>query len=93
MNKKIVICLFVLLVAGCAVNASKIYLPSGEEGYNITCYKVTWGHCYEKAGELCGARGYEVIVRSDDKGAAVFANQYFLYGGTTDQKSMLIKCK
>jgi len=94
MNKVIVGYLIALFVSGCAT-ASKTYLPSGEEGYNITCSgtALTWGNCYEKAGELCGSRGYDVIVRSDDKGAAVVANQYGLYGGSTIQRNMLIKCK
>jgi hypothetical protein len=94
MHKVVVVFLIILFIEGCAT-ASKTYLPSGEEGYSVTCSgtALTWGNCYQKAGELCGSRGYDVISRSDDQGAAVVANQYGLYGGSTIQRNMLIKCK
>jgi hypothetical protein len=93
MTKLLVVCLICLFLAGCATS-SVTYLPSGEVGYNITCSgtDLTWWHCYEKAGELCGSSGYDVVVRSDDKGASVVANQFGLYSGSTIQRNMLIKC-
>lgn len=94
MSKLLVVCLICLYLAGCATS-SVTYLPSGEVGYNITCSgtALTWGQCYEKAGALCGSRGYDLVVRSGDKGASVVANQFGLYGGSTIQRNMLIKCK
>lgn len=49
--------------------------------------------CYEKAGNLCGTRGYDVIVRSDDQGASIVANQFGLYGGSIMNRNMIVKCK
>lgn len=88
-----IILLALFLLGGCAT-ASKTYLPSGEQGYSITCSgsALTWGHCFEKAGELCGAKGYTVINKSDEQGAVVGGGQYGVYGGSTFQRNMLIRC-
>ena len=84
----------VIFLAGCAVSKAT-YLPDGSTGHSINCsgQALTWGHCMEKAGELCGAAGYEVVSRSGDQGATVSANQYGLYGGSVINRSMLVKCK
>lgn len=49
--------------------------------------------CLEKAGDICGTRGYDVLERSGDQGAMVGANQYGMYGSTTRTRNMLIACK
>jgi len=91
--------LFVLLtvavgMSGCAT-ASKTYTPDGKEGYSISCSgsALNWGMCYEKAGDLCGAKGYEVLDRSGDSGSIISGNQFGLYGGSVINRSIIIKCK
>jgi hypothetical protein len=94
--KKIIGISLLVFILGCGAVASKTYLPSGEEGYTISCSAnyQTWGHCYQKAGNLCRNRGYDIIMKSDDdKGAEVYASQHALYGSTTNKRSMIIKCK
>jgi len=83
-----------LLLGGCA-SASQTYTPSGKLGHSINCSggALSWGQCFEKAGEICGARGYDVIDRSDQQGSNLVANRYGLYGGTLMNRSMLIACK
>jgi hypothetical protein len=50
--------------------------------------------CYEKAGAVCGEKGYIIIDRSgDESGTTVVANQYGLYGGSMTNRSLIIKCK
>jgi hypothetical protein len=58
------------LVAGC-VNEKPLYTADGQVGHSISCTpgwtggiigavanaSTSWATCYEKAGELCGARG------------------------------------
>ena len=91
---RIVMVLFAMsLLAGCAT-VSQTYLPSGEKGYSITCSgsALTWGHCYEKAGDLCGAKGYTVVTKSDEQGSVVGGGQTGFYGGSTFQRNMLIRC-
>ena len=52
---------------------------------------LNWGMCYEKAGELCGTKGYEVLEKSGDTGAMVTAGQFGLFGGSVINRSMIIK--
>lgn len=83
-----------LILNGCAMS-SKTYTPDGREGYSIECSgsALSWGRCLEKAGSLCGARGYEVLERSGDEGSVVGAGQYSMYGGSVITRTMLIVCK
>jgi hypothetical protein len=84
----------VVCVSGCAT-ASKTFTSDGKEGYSINCSgsALNWGMCYEKAGQLCGTKGYEVLEKSGDTGAMVAAGQYGLFGGSVINRSMIIKCK
>jgi hypothetical protein len=83
-----------LLICGCAT-ARKTYTSEGKEGYSINCSgsALNWGTCYEKAGELCGAKGYVALEKSGDTGAVVSGSQFGLYGGSVINRSMIIKCK
>lgn len=85
------LCLF---LGGCAF-ASSAYLPDGSQGHNISCSgrESSWGACYQKAGEICGARGYQTIEKSGDSSSGLSGNQFGLYGGTYNSRNMLIKCK
>ena len=86
--------LIVVCLCGCAT-ASKVYTSDGKEGYSVTCSgsALNWGMCYEKAGELCGTKGYEILQKSGDTGAIVAGGQFGLYGGSVINRNMIIKCK
>jgi hypothetical protein len=92
--KRIALLSLSLLVLGCATSKTT-YLPDGSQGHSIDCSgeASTWNHCYEKAGELCGARGYEVVAKDGDQGSVITGNNIGVYGGTTQTRSMLVKCK
>ena len=79
MKQHLLTLVFVLL-AGCGTTVSKTYLANGEQGYAIDCSAAGADliDCYEKAGNLCGASGYEVI------GAG---------GVGYSSRAMLLKCK
>lgn len=81
-------------LSGCAT-ATKMYTPDGRVGYTIECSGAanSWGKCYEKAGQTCGARGYDIISRTGDKGSMVSGNQYGLYGGSVITRDLIIACK
>jgi len=87
-------CAVAVVLSGCATS-SKTYTPDGREGFSIDCSgnALSWGKCYEKAGDLCGARGYDLLEKSGDQGSRVTANQYGLYGGSVMSRSMVIACK
>lgn len=55
---------FVLLfIAGCATT-SKMHGPDGKEMTAISCHgsAVSPSVCFEKAGEICGAKGYDILA-------------------------------
>lgn len=87
--------LLLLLLAGCASTAKEIHLPDGSLGQSIDCSGTarTWGNCYERAGRICGTRGYEVVAGGSEQGALVSANQQMMIGGSTMFRTMVIKCK
>lgn len=87
-----------LLLAGCATS-SKTYGPNGEVAYSIGCSgaALSWGLCMEKAGEICGEKGYNIISSSGEMGSvaagtATKQNASF-FGSSTVSRSMVISCK
>jgi len=94
MKRLLFIFIFVSLICGCAT-AKKTYTSDGQQGYIINCSgaALNWGMCYEKAGELCGKKGYIVLEKSGDQGTIVSGTQYGLFGGSVINRSMIIKCK
>jgi hypothetical protein len=85
---------FCAVVAGCA-GQKETFLPDGGKGYSISCSgaAMNWGMCYEKAGDICGTRGHDVIAGGSDQGTVVSGSQFGLFGGSVMNRSMLIKCK
>ena len=94
MQRLIMFLIFAMCVGGCAT-ASKTYTSEGKEGYIIDCSgsALNWGMCYEKAGQLCGSKGYVVLEKSGDSGAMATSGQYGFYAGSVISRSMVIKCK
>lgn len=80
----------VVVLGGCA-SASQTYGPDGRPAYSLNCSgaALTWGACEEKAGSICGKRGYDVISRSGDSG--VIASPQFL--ASTLSRTMLVECR
>ena len=83
-----------LILSGCATS-SQTYTPDGRIGYSLNCsgLALNWGMCLEKAGNICGTKGYEIISASGDRGAIVNINDTNAFGGTTINRSMLVACK
>jgi hypothetical protein len=78
--KQHVLTAVLFLLTGCAATVNETHLPNGEHGYAIDCSGVGAEliDCYEKAGNVCGAGGYETVGTS---------------GLTFSSRAMLIKCK
>jgi len=53
-------------LAACGTPSEPVNLDTGEAGYRITCGGAiaTTSSCYEKAGAICGNRGY-IVVREN----------------------------
>jgi hypothetical protein len=94
------ITMLALLLAGCAPVAQSVYTSDGRQGVSLNCTfdqerlgAGNWGICYAKAGELCGAAGYDVLQKSDDVSTH---SSWGMYGGSADtinQRTMVIACK
>lgn len=93
---KLVMGLSLLAVAlhGCA-SARKTYTSSGREGYSINCSgnASTWGRCYEKAGDICGAKGYEVLEKMGENVTTSSSTILEQHSGTDINRNMIIRCK
>ena len=71
------------MLSGCVI-ATPIITPTGQQGFTINCSDFNdIGHCYKKAGELCGSAGYEVFGH-DNKPAGFW---------TAGNQSMVVRCK
>lgn len=82
------------MTLGCAT-ARQTYTADGQPGYSINCSgsALTWGMCYEKAGDLCGEKGYEVLEKIGDQGMTASGTQFGVFAGSVMNRSMLIRCK
>lgn len=83
-----------LLLSGCAF-ASKTYGPDGRESFSIKCNGLanSWATCEEKAGSLCGTRGYEIVSRTGDRGEIITANSSGAYAVPVMMRAMMVTCK
>lgn len=86
--------LFLVALSGCA-NSTKTYGPDGKAAYSLNCSGSarSWGHCEEKAGQICGAQGYTIVSRSTDQNAMMGGSGGNWYGQASNSRSMLIKCR
>lgn len=90
--KKIIVLTF--LLTGCA-SSSPTYAPDGSHAFSLDCSGTVrnWGMCYEKAGELCKERGYEVVAGGSDSSSTLVANQNGVVASSGHTRSLVIKCK
>ncbi len=91
---------------GCAT-VSETFAPDGRKAYALNCsgQAVGWDKCYSAAGEICGAKGYDVLVINNEPAAvgassgSAFANPsggsagFGSFFSMSSQKTMLISCK
>lgn len=97
--------LALLPLAGCMLPApaSKTYGPSGKPAYSISCpgSMNSWGHCYERAGDLCGTAGYDIVMQNGSATPFGMANGYANsagasatgFSGAAVSRNILVQCK
>jgi len=83
-----------LLVLSACATAKETYTASGQKGYTIDCSGSAgnWGMCTQKAGELCGAKGYTILQSSGGQSAMLTSNQFGTYASPVVNRSMTIQC-
>ncbi|MGF7132384.1 hypothetical protein P3T40_003867 [Paraburkholderia sp. EB58] len=84
-------------LGGCASSTKMTYLPSGDTGFAINCSgsdaSESWAECYKRAGEVCGAYGYDVISKDVDNGATSGGTVGGIFGANVKNRSMVVRCK
>lgn len=90
MRKLLLLC----FLAGCA-SIKTIYLPDGRQGHSISCdgSAMSWEGCYTKAGQICQARGYDIISKDGESNPTVAGTQYGVIGGSNVTRVLVIACK
>lgn len=96
------IALVAFAVVGCAT-ANKTYGPNGKEAHSISCNGAanSMGTCLEKAGEICGAAGYDVLVQNGSATPFGMANGYANntsagfsgFAGAMVSRNILVQCR
>lgn len=98
--------LFVATLAGCAI-VKETYMADGSKGYSISCDGAAVGInvCFEKAGDLCGASGYDLLTREGQvipfgvgsasvQGTPAYVKgQSFATYGAFSTKSIMVRCR
>jgi hypothetical protein len=84
----------VILLTACA-SSKEVDLAEGQRGYSIDCSgdDLNWSLCYEKAGQICGEKGFEILDKSCGTGMVVAGIEYGVYEGSGLDRSMIIKCR
>lgn len=87
-----------ILLNGCAIS-TPVYLADGSHGYKISCNGAAsnFGTCIEKAGEICGSKGYTLFDRDGSAMPVGLANVN-QYGASAQYGAMvsryiMMKCK
>lgn len=66
-TKFLTLATILLSLTACSSGSNEIYALDGLKAQKVTCRAFISGNhvdpadCYEKAGKVCGARGYEVV--------------------------------
>jgi hypothetical protein len=86
------------MLPGCSTNSSDlVHLPDGQAGFAINCSGAgsgsNWSECYQKAGEACGASGYDIVSKDNDDGAAAGGGVSNLATANVKSRSMIVRCK
>lgn len=87
-------CLF-LLISGCATS-KQISGPNGEVLHSIDCsgYYNNIGTCLEKAGKICGSRGYDILIGgAENHGTGMSHGQFGLFAAPIVSREIIIRCK
>jgi len=93
-------------LAGCS-HSEPTYTADGQQGHVISCTpgwtgglvgaianaSTSWGQCYQKAGELCGAQGYDILQQVGEGGVYGQAGQGGGFVSSTNNRMMIVKCK
>jgi hypothetical protein len=84
-----------LLLGGCPWSHATSGLKDGEaHGINCSGPDRTWAFCGERAAEICGARGYDVLAAGGGTAGMIETlNPSAGFDGPVTERSILIRCR
>ncbi|MGB5728421.1 MAG: hypothetical protein WBM52_14580 [Thiogranum sp.] len=84
----------VMMLSACATS-KEIDIAEGQRGYSIDCSAdhLNWSLCYEKAGQICDEKGFEILDKTGGTGVVVAGVEYGVYGESGLKRSMTIECR
>ena len=85
----------ILLASGCATS-KQISGPNGEVLHSIDCsgYYNNIGTCLERAGKICGSRGYDILLGgAENHGTGMSAGQFGLFAAPMVSREIIIRYK
>lgn len=99
-----ILTVFIIALQGC-VTSREVFLADGTQGHNINCSGsgMNYSNCLEKAGEICGTRGYHLLNQQGDIvpfsrairefGVPSGSVGYLTQSGPMVTRNLFIKCK
>jgi hypothetical protein len=85
-----------LVLGGCTTSPGTPSARHADEAYGVNCSGPdrTWTVCAQKAAEICGARGYDVLAAGGGTAAMIETlNPSAGFDGPLTQRSILIRCR
>lgn len=85
---------FAVALGGCATSRT-ITGADGKPLHKISCdgSALSIEACYEKAGELCGSAGYEIVNQGGTATPFVFASPSSFTAGTIVSRTVYARCR
>lgn len=84
----------VLAALGGCVSASPTVAPDGKPAFAVSCNGGihTIADCYQKASEVCHGP-YDIIGGESGSNMVITGNQYGVYGGGVEKRTIVVECK
>ncbi len=91
-RSRISLALCAAVLVGCASQGPvEVYTSDGKRGYGIDCSsEPNWESCHQRAAEICGTRGYDVMEKIGDSPSLVLGNRSNAAAG---ERGFIIRCK
>jgi hypothetical protein len=91
---KIILVIPLLALVGCAT-VKESYAPDGRKSYTLNCSGLArgWDKCEAAAGDICQAKGYDIISRNQANTSTVGGTREGVFGTQNQERSMMVACK
>ena len=88
------VALAAVLLGGCATSRT-ITGQDGKPLHKISCdgSALSIDMCYEKAGEICGSSGYDVVNQNGTASPFFVAGSNSFYAGSMVTRDILVRCR